>query len=81
MKKILTLALTLGFAIGALAAPKKVVMIAGPQSHGPLSHEHRAGIMLLAKCLKEALLISCSPPWSPTGFPRIAVSLTARMPW
>ena len=53
MKKILTLALTLGFAIGALAAPKKVVMIAGPQSHGPLSHEHRAGILLLAKCLKE----------------------------
>ena len=52
MKKILTLALTLGFAIGALAAPKKVVMIAGPQSHCPLSHEHRAGIMLLAKCLK-----------------------------
>ena len=45
MKKILTLALTLGFALGTLAAPKKVVMIAGPQSHGPLSHEHRAGIM------------------------------------
>ena len=69
MKKILTLALTLGFAIGALAAPKKVVMIAGPQSHGPLSHEHRAGILLLAKCLKEgaADLVQPGPCWLREG--------------
>ena len=70
MKKILTLALTLGFAIGALAAPKKVVMIAGPQSHGPLSHEHRAGIMLLAKCLKEGAADLVQPTVVTNGFPK-----------
>ena len=70
MKKILTLALTLGFAIGALATPKKVVMIAGPQSHGPLSHEHRAGIMLLAKCLKEGAADLVQPTVVTNGFPK-----------
>ena len=69
MKKILTLALTLGFALGTLAAPKKVVMIAGPQSHGPLSHEHRAGIMLLAKCLKEGAADLVQPTVVTNGFP------------
>ena len=47
------LALLLTFAFTAFAAPKKVVLIAGPPSHGPLSHEHNAGILLLAKCLKQ----------------------------
>ena len=70
MKKILTLALTLGFALGTLAAPKKVVMIAGPQSHGPLSHEHRAGIMLLAKCLKEGAADLVQPTVVTNGFPK-----------
>ena len=61
MKKILTLGLILGLSIGAMAKPKKVVLIAGPQSHGPLSHEHKAGIMLLAKCLKEGASDLVSP--------------------
>ena len=50
MKKLIFL---LAFSVSAFAAPKKVVMIAGPPSHGPLSHEHNAGIQLLAKCLKQ----------------------------
>jgi hypothetical protein len=33
---------------------KKVVFIAGKRSHGPGDHEHRAGCMLLAKCLNTA---------------------------
>jgi len=36
------------------AADKKlVVMIAGKPSHGPGAHEHNAGVLLLAKCLRE----------------------------
>jgi hypothetical protein len=46
-------------AVGALAAPaafaadarKKLVMLAGKPSHGPLEHEFNAGVLLLAKCL------------------------------
>lgn len=35
------------------AADRKLVMIAGTPSHGPLAHEFNAGVQLLAKCLKE----------------------------
>jgi type 1 glutamine amidotransferase len=41
------------FALGALAADKKIVLIAGPPSHGPGDHEHRAGCLLFQKCLNE----------------------------
>ena len=34
---------------------KKVVLIAGPQSHGYASHEHNAGCILLAKLLNESM--------------------------
>src|SRR5436190_19083821 len=57
----------LGFAIwslgfGALfllcgslpAADKKIVLVAGTPSHGPGEHEHRAGCLLLKKCLDQA---------------------------
>jgi hypothetical protein len=36
-----------------LAADKKVVLIAGPPSHGPAEHEHRAGCLLLQQCLNQ----------------------------
>jgi type 1 glutamine amidotransferase len=49
-KFIPTLALTL-FGLAALAADKKIVFIAGPPSHGPGEHEHRAGCLLLKSCL------------------------------
>ncbi|MGH7956844.1 MAG: ThuA domain-containing protein, partial [Opitutaceae bacterium] len=32
-------------------AEKKVLLIAGPPSHGPGQHEHNAGVLLLQKCL------------------------------
>ena len=34
---------------------KKVVFIAGRPSHGYAQHEHRAGCLLLAKCLSEGV--------------------------
>jgi len=34
-----------------LGADKKIVFIAGPPSHGPGEHEHRAGCLLLKSCL------------------------------
>lgn len=33
------------------AAERKIVFVAGVPSHGPLAHEHRAGCLLLQKCL------------------------------
>jgi len=35
------------------AADKKIVLIAGKQSHGPGDHEFRAGSLLLQKCLNQ----------------------------
>jgi hypothetical protein len=35
------------------AEPKKIVFIAGPPSHGPGEHEHRAGCLLLKSCLDK----------------------------
>ncbi len=48
-----SLILVLGVAAGtaSLHAEKKVLLIAGPPSHGPGAHEHNAGIQLLQKCL------------------------------
>jgi type 1 glutamine amidotransferase len=46
----LVVALTFS-ALSALAADKKIVLIAGRASHGPGEHEHRAGCLLLQKCL------------------------------
>lgn len=52
MKEILC-GLMLAAAIGVGAAEKKVVLIAGPASHGPGDHEHRAGCLLLKSCLDK----------------------------
>jgi type 1 glutamine amidotransferase len=35
------------------AAEKKIVFIAGPPSHGPGDHEHRAGCLLLSQCVNQ----------------------------
>lgn len=40
-------------ALGAVANEKKIVLIAGRPSHGPGQHEHRAGCLLLQKCLQN----------------------------
>jgi type 1 glutamine amidotransferase len=55
MKTIL-LSLALGFSMAGTVAlaetGKKIVFIAGPASHAPGEHEHRAGCLLLESCLK-----------------------------
>lgn len=35
----------------AMAAERNVALIGGAPSHGPLAHEHNAGVRLLARCL------------------------------
>ena len=69
MRTFLALTCAIGLAAGAVAAPKKVVMIAGKPSHGPLSHEHNAGIQLLAKCLKEGVADAVTPAVTLNGWP------------
>lgn len=49
--KYILLLFTTGLITELLAGEKKLVLIAGPASHGPLEHEHRAGCLLLQKCL------------------------------
>ena len=44
----------LTFCSSAAAADKKIVLVAGTPSHGPGEHEHRAGCLLLKKCLDRA---------------------------
>ncbi len=41
--------------VATLSADEKkhIVLIAGRPSHGPGEHEHNAGVLLLAKCLRE----------------------------
>ena len=45
------LAALLSCNIGAHAADKKIVLVAGKPSHGPGDHEFNAGVQLLHKCL------------------------------
>jgi hypothetical protein len=52
MKIIPLLLVTGALALTASAADKKIIFIAGKPSHPPLAHEHRAGSLLLAKCLQ-----------------------------
>src|SRR5437870_157051 len=54
MKRNIIIALIL-LAVSSLTAAekKKIVFIAGPPSHGPGEHEHRAGCLLLKACLDK----------------------------
>ncbi len=45
--------LLLAASIPAAAADRKIALIAGPPSHGPLAHEQNAGAMLLEKWLNR----------------------------
>jgi hypothetical protein len=51
MKRIPILSLVLATALTAAAGDAKIVFLAGPPSHGPGDHEHRAGCLLLKSCL------------------------------
>lgn len=51
LPRLRTLLLLLALPLGAWAADKKIVLIAGRPSHPPGAHEHRAGCLLFQKCL------------------------------
>jgi type 1 glutamine amidotransferase len=61
MKRLFTLTSTLVLLASlatSQAADKRIVFIAGPPSHGPGDHEHRAGCLLLSKCVNQVPGIS-----------------------
>jgi type 1 glutamine amidotransferase len=62
MKRLFTLNSMLLVLVASLAASQaadqKIVFIAGPPSHGPGDHEHRAGCLLLSKCVNQVPGIS-----------------------
>ena len=53
MKSLFFASLTLFAALTGFSADKKIVFIAGPPSHGPGEHEHRAGCLLFKSCLDK----------------------------
>lgn len=53
MKTKLFACAVLASALTGWAAEKQIVLIAGPASHGPRDHEHRAGCLLLKSCLDK----------------------------
>jgi putative heme-binding domain-containing protein len=79
MKKTLTLltaAVLATFATPAKAAEKtKVVFISGKMSHGPMSHEHRAGNMIMAKRLNAADLNIDAVVLPDIGYPKDSSAL------
>ena len=66
MKKLLSLVALLACLTSSQAADKKIVFVAGPPSHGPAQHEHRAGCLLLKSCLDKiqgVTSVVCSNGW------------------
>src|SRR5438477_3069565 len=55
---LLLLPLLSGLTASGLAADRQIIFIAGPPSHGPGEHEHRAGCLLLKSCLDKVPGIS-----------------------
>jgi putative heme-binding domain-containing protein len=74
MKKLIVFLLTAAVSLltpPAEAAKKtKVVFISGKMSHGPMSHEHRAGNMILAKRLNESGLNIDAVVLPDIGYPK-----------
>src|SRR5258707_7771332 len=60
MKRLLLAVVVLGAAMGASGMDKKIVLVAGPPSHGPGEHEHRAGCLLLKSCLDKVSGVSAA---------------------
>jgi len=76
--RLLPFFLLAAFVPDAVAADKKVLLIAGLPSHGPGAHEHNAGVLLLQKCLAgtKGLMVDVSL----NGWPRDAAASTASTP-
>ncbi len=77
--KFLTLGL-LALPLALSAADKKIVLLAGKQSHGPGDHEFRAGSLLLQKCLNgvpgvTSVVYSNGWPADPSAFDGAAAVL------
>ena len=53
MNRILFALMVLAAGMTAAAENAKIVFLAGPPSHGPGDHEHRAGCLLLKSCLDK----------------------------
>jgi type 1 glutamine amidotransferase len=54
IRNFILILVTLGSSVlASQAADKKIVFIAGKPSHGPGDHEHRAGCLLLSKCVNQ----------------------------
>ncbi len=51
--RIVPLLILVTMAIASRAADRKIVFLAGPPSHAPREHEHRAGCLLLQTCLSN----------------------------
>jgi hypothetical protein len=64
MKRVILVLISMVLALSATtlvaAESKKIVLIAGPPSHGPGEHEHRAGCLLLKSCLDKVSGISAT---------------------
>src|ERR1039458_3577760 len=58
MKRVLFAPIALALALTASAAAEKIVFLAGPPSHGPGDHEHRAGCLLLKASLDKVSGVS-----------------------
>jgi type 1 glutamine amidotransferase len=70
---LLLSALLLGPATGRSAETRKIVFVAGTPSHAPGDHEHRAGSLLLQKCLAnipnlQTVVVSNGFPSDPSVF-------------
>jgi type 1 glutamine amidotransferase len=53
MNRTLFALMVLTITLSASAEDKKIVFLAGPPSHGPGDHEHRAGCLLFKSCLDK----------------------------
>src|SRR5215467_8179218 len=73
MKKASFLLALLACLLSSQAADKEIVFVAGPPSHGPGEHEHRAGCLLLKACLDKvqgvtSVVYSNGWPTDPNAF-------------
>ena len=70
LKRLLPLIACFCLAAPLSAADKKIVLIAGPPSHGPGEHEFNAGVLLLKKCLDgvwgmaQTMFTKCIVGWT-----------------
>ena len=73
MKKLFVFLFAFSALLNLQAADTKVVFVAGPPSHGPGEHEHRAGCLLLKHCLDSvpgvtSVVYSNGWPQDPNAF-------------